>query len=92
MKGKIHCLKPTYGFIKFKDGNGEFRQIFFHASNLLAEDSAVVGDVVTFDIIPSHKAQYKDAATHVRVIRDAHGTTGESVLASGIASDNGGEK
>jgi cold shock CspA family protein len=64
MQGIVKKIKGTYGFILIEND----RQIFYHASSWLSKDSATEGDTVEFDVIPSHKPQFKEQAIHVKKI------------------------
>ena len=64
LKGIIHKVKPTYGFILVEN----VKQVFFHISQWLSKDAPQEFDEVEFDLVPSHKAQFKECANNVRKI------------------------
>ncbi len=65
MQGIIKKVKETYGFILIEDD----RQVFFHLSTWLSKLAPTEGDAVEFDLVPSHKPQFKEHAVKVRKIR-----------------------
>ena len=83
MQGIIKKLKETYGFILIEDD----RQIFFHASTWLSKSHPAVDDVVEFDLIPSHKPQFREQAINVRKIRTEPSVDTANILAGQSGSE-----
>ena len=64
MQGIIRKVKPTYFFILIEND----REVFAHLSGWLSKDAPREFDEVEFDLIPSHKPQFKEQAVRVRKI------------------------
>jgi cold shock CspA family protein len=57
VKGTIHGIARTFGFIVFKDDDmRKFGTLFFHASSVMPGVTLRVGDDVVFDIIEDNRA------------------------------------
>jgi hypothetical protein len=63
-QGIIIKIKPTYGFILVED----IKQVFFHVGQWLSKDLPKEFDAVEFDLVRSHKPQFKECANNVRKI------------------------
>ena len=62
MQGTIRKVKPTYFFILIENE----REVFAHLSGWLSKDTPREFDEVEFDLIPSHKPQFKEQAVRVK--------------------------
>ncbi|CAG5102255.1 Oidioi.mRNA.OKI2018_I69.chr1.g215.t1.cds [Oikopleura dioica] len=68
----IESIKGEYGFINYQEGEGDSKNVFFHATNLI--DVAIadlgVGDVVKFSVI-HNKRSGNTCAAGIRLIKKA---------------------
>ena len=88
IKGTIRKVKPTYFFILIEND----RQVFAHLSGWLSNDAPREFDEVEFDIIPSHKPQFREQAINIKkiVTKPVSTSTEAANILAGQAGDKGG--
>jgi len=68
----IESIKGEYGFINYQEGEGDSKNVFFHATNLIDVSIADlgVGDIVKFSVI-HNKRSGNTCAAGIRLVKKA---------------------
>lgn len=68
----IESIKGEYGFINYQEGEGDSKNVFFHATNLIEVSIADlgVGDIVKFSVI-HNKRSGNTCAAGIRLVKKA---------------------